>query len=383
MRRRIMTLCGICLCLALLLGTVGCALSFETTQDFVGDTQELSVGSPVKHYFNTLDETEKQAYNAVLSEVYSFPGRVNVPILNEEQLTRVYTALLYDNPDLFFLDRRSTLSRTKKRAYFVPKYVITKEDYEAMKRKCDKVADGILEEARAAKTDFDREKIVHDRLIDLCTYADSDEYSYKTTIYGALCGGTASCEGYAKSAKYLLDQLGIACYVVAGNSTPPGSASRTHMWNVVRIDNAYYHLDLTWDDPVLDSGRALIRYTYFNVTDDAIAKTHSAYEADPCTSIEYNYFVHERLLFTEWNDDAKERTAQVALDSINAGSEGFQLRFGNREAYEDAKQDLFAGQAVYTLLQQLREQTDKSFATDHTSYLFDENDYMIDVILEY
>ena len=38
-----------------------------------------------------------------------------------------------------------------------------------------------------------------------------------------------------------LEELGINNYRVA---------SEKHTWNAVEIDNTWYHLDLTWDDPV-------------------------------------------------------------------------------------------------------------------------------------
>ena len=382
MRRRFQRIA--CAFLALwLLCAAGCGLTRETAPDFSGEAEPLSVGSPVKHHFALLDETEKHAYNAILSVIYTFPERIAVPTLTQPQLDRIYTALLSDNPDLFFLDRRSTVRQNKQWANFIPQYVMAKEDYEAMLRKCEKVASGILEEAESAQTEFDREKVVHDRLIDMCVYSDSDAYSYKSTIYGALCGGSAACEGYAKTAKYLLDRLGIPCYVVTGVSTPPGSASSSHMWNIVQLDGEYYHLDLTWDDPVLENGGNLIHYTYFNVTDNVIAKTHSGFTGtDACTAIEQNYFIHRHLLFADWGEAEQERTQEIAAETIQAGSEGFQLRFGNRDAFEKAKQDLFDEQGVYPILQKIREQTEKEFAVDRVSYLYDADDLTIDVILD-
>ena len=383
MARFVKSVCALLLALLLLLGAAGCGLSREEAPDFSGEPTALGDGSPVKHYFEGLDNTEKHAYNAVLSAVRAFPQRIAVPKLTSEQLNRMYTALLYDNPELFFLGRSPSVRQNKQWAYFYPQYLMGQADYEAMLKKCADVADKIAAEAEKKETAFDKELLVHDKLIAMCRYSENQAYTYRSTIYGVLCGKNAACEGYAKAAKYLLDRLKIPCYVVAGHSTPPGSASQSHMWDVVELDGKYYHLDLTWDDPVLEDGQNLIRHTYFNVTDGVIGKTHSGYSGtDACTAIDDNYFVHEHMVFADWGEAERQRTVDVAAASIEAGSEGFQLRFGNEKAYEKAKGDLFGGNGVYALLQQIHDKTEMTYAVDHASYLFGDDDYTIDVILE-
>ena len=379
------TICAGLLAVLLAFGAAGCAFSREEAPDFSGEAQELADGSPFKHYFRGLDNTEKHAYNAILSGVRSYPQRIAVPTLTNEQLSRTYTALLYDNPELFFLSRSSAVRQNKGWAYFLPKYEMGRDDYEAMLKKCADVADRIVEEASQKATAFEKELLIHDKLIAMCRYSENESLSFRDTVYGVLCGGSASCEGYAKTAKYLLDRLRIPCYVVIGQSTPPGSSTQTHMWNIVELNDRYYHLDLTWDDPVLESGQNLIRHTYFNVSDSAIARTHAGYSGtDACASIDDNYFVYKHLLFADWDDAERERSVEIAAQSIQAGSEGFQLRFSNETAFDKAMEDLF-GQSkngVNGILQQVREKVGKSFAIDHTSYVQDKENYIIDVILE-
>ena len=251
-----------------------------------------------------------------------------------------------------------------------------------MLKKCIDVADVITEEVRQEKSSFDKELAVHDRLIAMCRYSENTAYMYRNTIYGVLCGNNATCEGYARTAKYLLDRLGVPCYVIAGQSTPPGSSTSSHMWNIVEVDGNHYHLDLTWDDPVLESGADLIRHTYFNVTDSVISKTHTGFTGtDACTAIEDNYFVHEHLVFADWDDAERQRAVEIAEASIAAGSDGFQLRFSNEATYKKAKHALFDQYEVYQILQTVHDQTDASFAVDRAS-AFDGDEYTLDVILE-
>ncbi|MCI5620914.1 MAG: hypothetical protein MR355_05050 [Lachnospiraceae bacterium] len=59
------------------------------------------------------------------------------------------------------------------------------------------------------------------------------------------------CEGYAKAFKVLCDQAGIPCVLVSGTAKSSAEATReAHMWNYVQIDDAWYAVDVTWNDPL-------------------------------------------------------------------------------------------------------------------------------------
>ena len=381
MRQAAVRVVCLLLCLLLAAGMCGCTVIPDTEPEFVGETQEPSTGSPHKHYFALLNDAEKMAYNAILSRIFDFPERVRIPVLTRSELSEMYAALLYDNPELFFLGGDSVMRQVNSHAYLYPSYRMEMTDYDVFSRKCREVAEEILADARAESDPFDQERVVHDRLIAMCRYTDSSSDVYKGTIYGLLCDGLAACEGYAKTAKYLLDQLGIPCFVVHGNSTPPGSRTESHMWNVVQLDGAWYHLDLTWDDPVLEKGGDLIRYTYFNVTDDMLRKTHTDFDAGvACSETRDNFFVHEDLRFTQFGDREAKRTAAFAAEVLDAGSDGFQLCFADQAAYENAQKKLLEDGSVYTLLQQVEAEAARSFATDRVSYSTSDEYYIIEII---
>lgn len=374
------TLC-LLFCMLLAAGAGGCALFPDAAPEFSGDAEALSVGSPYKHYFEALTDTEKTAYNAILSQAPGFPQRIEIPSLTRDELDNMYSALLHDNPELFFLSSKTVTRQIQKRTYLYPEYRMGKPDYDAMYGKCDEIASQITDAAAAEKTPFDRERVVHDRLIAMCAYTDEEADIYKSTIYGALCGAEASCEGYAKTAKYLLDRLGIPCFVVLGNSTPPGSRTQVHMWNAVQLDGDWYHLDLTWDDPVLEKGGDLIRYSFFNVTDDVLSETHTDYDAGVvCSATKDNFFIHEKLLFEQFGEDETARAVSFAAQVLNAGSDGFQLRFADKTAYEDAQNALFEDGDVYALLKQIGEKANRSFATNKVTYYTTDEELSIEIL---
>ena len=38
------------------------------------------------------------------------------------------------------------------------------------------------------------------------------------------------------------------------------------MWNAVFLNNSWYHLDLTWDDPITSDGSDILEYNFFLIT---------------------------------------------------------------------------------------------------------------------
>lgn len=72
-------------------------------------------------------------------------------------------------------------------------------------------------------------------------YIPSTSYS----MYGVFAERIAVCQGYALAYKYLLDQVGIECYMVS-------SDAMNHAWNLIKLGDSYYQVDVTWDDPAWD-----------------------------------------------------------------------------------------------------------------------------------
>ena len=126
-------------------------------------------------------------------------------------------------------------------------------------------------------TDREKIKVIHDYIINHTKYdkeyADKKNSKYKAnTAFGALEEGYAVCSGYADSMMLFLERFGIKNYKVA---------SSDHVWNYVYLDNNWYHLDLTFDDPVTDTGEDIISYDYFLITDrelEKLDKTNHTYD---------------------------------------------------------------------------------------------------------
>ena len=101
------------------------------------------------------------------------------------------------------------------------------------------------------------------------------------TAYGALIEGNAVCQGYTEAMALFLDRLNVTNYRIRSGS---------HAWNALYLDDHWYHLDVTWDDPVMEDGSNYLQYTYYLVDNDTLFHQDSSGIHEFDTSI-YQEFI--------------------------------------------------------------------------------------------
>lgn len=180
-------------------------------------------------------------------------------------------------------------------------YRFTPEEMSEMNRESEAVADSILEGIDEKMSEYEKLKYIHDYLVKNCSSDAEDEYS--NTIYGTLVRKKALCEGYSKTFSYLCNRLGIENMIITGQTSVP------HMWNMVKVDGNWYHIDVTWDKPeglLLELYPNMVMYQYFMVTDSVIENDHTIVpilrDAPHAYSTRENYFVKEGKYITGGDD---------------------------------------------------------------------------------
>lgn len=315
-------------------------------------------GSPHKFYYDRLSDKEKHAYNEILSHIYDMPETIRIPEINDVEFRKVFSALLYDNPDLFFIGRKCSLASN----FFVTEcsleYTMTPEEYAESKAELDRKCDEILFSLSDPADEWQTELEIHDFIIKNCEYKlVEDEFIYSSS-YGAIINGEAACEGYSKAAKMLFDLAGLESAVIVGESDG-GDGAGPHMWNVVSVDGEYYHLDCTWDDAGREDGERLSDYSYFNLSDEMIKKTHSdfSYEFN-CDSTEANYHVKTGGYFTSYGKGDEKRVADLANKEMAGSRTAVRLRFSNSSEYENAVYELVDKERICYVMQRAAEESD-------------------------
>lgn len=274
----------------------------------------------------------------------------------------VFREILAEHPELFWLTGSGSL--VKKTAGqnvtvdFIPEIPIGDDEIASRTTALNERIGEILLRCEAGETLWDRLLLLHDILVDETEYdaaaaellslgtAEDDELHQSASAYGCLVNRRAVCSGYAAAFQLMAVRLGAECRRVKGIELRDGAP---HEWNLLNLDGAWYHVDVTWDDPVfagdaLDGYRS---YDYFCVTTDEILENHALDDPDSCpscTAAEANYYARLGCVLDFYDFDEVSRVVEE-----QAGNECVYLKFPDEETAEDALARLLKGQEVFDI----------------------------------
>lgn len=223
----------------------------------------LTFDTEIYPYYGMLSESLQKVYRQVYANAVTLNARfIPIETVAEEQIKYVFEAIYNDHPELFWLD---TTYSCKYRSNGICveiglSFNKTANQMEASRTAFENHAALILDAARNLPSDYQKEKYVHDQLLANVTY--QSDAAMNQSAYSALVNGESVCAGYARAFQYLMQQLNIPCYYCSGYS------GQDHAWNMIRLGQDYYNVDVTWDDTEPNT------YDFFNKTDADLASTH-------------------------------------------------------------------------------------------------------------
>ncbi|MDR2752496.1 MAG: hypothetical protein LBC41_17720, partial [Clostridiales bacterium] len=205
-------------------------------------------------------------------------------------LNLAWSSFIYDNPqyylfDTFWLFKASGGPSIATLTAFIPTISAEYKTYAARQSLNALIESKYQEYAQLAgtvSTEYEKARIVHDKILAERDYSfvnnNPDTNAYAHNILGVMDTSTRGpvCEAYAEAYAYILHRLGIEASVLVGKASSGGSGGNGgHAWNIVKIGNAYYYADPTWDDcetiglsgKYNDSGneKNIMHYNYFLV----------------------------------------------------------------------------------------------------------------------
>lgn len=239
------------------------------------------------YYYNTLTDSQKDSYITLYYSALNFDESCKVEIA-EEDLSLVIDAIMYDNSEIFWLTGNCSYYVNEGYIEVVQKYRYAEDEAKRISEKLEDKVDEIISEMPDYKTDFEKELYLHDYVCDNTIYDENTMETTGHTAHSSLLDGKTVCEGYARAVQLLLDEVGIENHLIIGEASDDNS-EELHMWNIVKIDGHYYHLDSTWNDGAFTDAQG---YFYFNVPDTYIMRTHSDFNIrnTGCSYNHANYF---------------------------------------------------------------------------------------------
>lgn len=217
------------------------------------------LGTEGKNIYNQVYE------NAVLlNESFALVDSVET-----EEFETVMCAVYNDHPELFWLETRYSYGYTEDGCVVSAELVFNmdKDDIDEAKHRFENSVLAVVSEIRFLETDIEKERYVHDYIINNVQYDESSELNQ--SAYSALVNGKSVCAGYSRAFQYIMIEIGIPCYYCTGFAN-----DGDHAWNLVMIDGELVNVDVSWDDYEWSDAPHDRRYKYFNLADEDIEATH-------------------------------------------------------------------------------------------------------------
>ncbi len=264
--------------------SAGTSLNYTRKQLTVGDSFTLKVkGATKKYKFTSSDRSVatvgKKAGKKIKIRAKSEGTALITADCGTEQLTCLVT--VYDNKHTK-CEYVGKCGKTLQEIYTSNEY-----DYAANMKNygfeeqldyyepslCDyflKRIDQIIDEITKPEDElWEKIMAVHDWIA--LRYSYYERYCTRFAI-GALSNDYFVCSSYSDLFNLFMIELGIPSRYIIGEA-----ANGAHGWNAVKLDDGWYYIDVTWDDPGSYSSKnsSNVKYSYFLLTETAINKDHT------------------------------------------------------------------------------------------------------------
>lgn len=185
--------------------------------------------------------------------------------LSLERATDIFLMFNYSNPQYYFIN--GGYAYIESRGILVPTFYTEfqsgskrSQATQAMKNTITSwestiASAGSTEQKAKAAHDLIAKKVQYDD-----NYLTNPENPFHQSAYGVFCDDHSVCAGYTKAFEMLMNGAGIDTIALL---------STDHAWNMIKINDSWYHTDCTWDDMDGYSGYEMI-YNFFNRSESVI-----------------------------------------------------------------------------------------------------------------
>lgn len=296
--------------------------NYYITKEYdITDDNSILFSYKDKYYYQQLNASEKKLYKILFDTIQGYSKYVDIPAdtYTLDRLDYVFELMRFENPQFFYIDDNYTYHYYEKDGLtyingFEPAYRWNKVEGQKMQKEIEASAKQILNKI-TDKTDlFGSVVTIHDELVNRTDYNDSGDIR-TMCAYGPLVYGDAIYCGYAQAFCYLCQSIGIQCVDVNGKTA--GNADVYHEWNRLKLNDEWYNMDVTFDDP---QGYENLYHSYFCVTDDVLSLDHTIEPWFPfssktkAVSTEFNYFAAQGL---EYYTDVQSAYNAIVETSAN------------------------------------------------------------------
>lgn len=306
--------------------------------------EEGFLSSVEEYYYDHLPEELREAYREIYVHIMRNEDSGDfLSYITGDDFWRTYYAVLADHPEIFWIGVSAEIESdlTGRVVGYNLEITVPVEGRPSMRESLETAADECIGQIPPTASDYERIKFVYEYLINTVEYSTDSMDSQN--IQSALLYHASVCAGYSKAFQYILHRMGLFCTYITGQIRDGGD----HGWNMVRIGDSYYYVDVTWGDPVFvnqgasPDGNNVTNYNYLCCTEYDLFKTHvpgDLIELPECTSDDYNYYKLNGYYYETFDYDTVH---DALMNSVWNGEFSIVMKFGSQEAFESAKYELF------------------------------------------
>ena len=224
------------------------AVPTEPQRTYIEEMKLLHEGNEIYFKYNQLNDIQKETYLMACDAIEQghptfFLGEVKITTDEAHEALR---AVWFDHPEFFWYTNEYTISFIDNQVFSVDLsyYPELMNKFEANKKAFNKVIDALVARAQEKNSILDQEKMIHDYICKSTVY---QEGPLDQTAWSCLVERKTVCAGYARAFQIVMNKLGAPCYMIVGDMITDGEAVR-HAWNVVKLVDGYYAMDVTSND---------------------------------------------------------------------------------------------------------------------------------------
>lgn len=300
-----------------------------------------------KYYYGQLNEEEQVVYKELVQGIENQDMKIYVHMADGDHVMEIFQYVLNDYPEFFWCSGDvqgvyyDDTALQKGSTEVKPVYTYSISERKEKQQIIEEAAQSIIAGVDAEATEYQRVKYVFEYIVKNTDY--NLEAADNQNVLSVFMNHESVCAGYARANQYLLERMGIFCTYVVGTAKA-GGAEQPHAWNIVKIDQQYYNVDVTWGDPVFQSSEEgntdienYIYHDYLCVTDEFMSATHTPEEGVPlptCNSNACNYYVMNGSYYEGYSGAEALGVMEQSIEN----KEGYtDFQYGSREEYEKAK----------------------------------------------
>lgn len=345
-------------------------------------------------FYDRLEYNEKKVYMNMLRACREMKDTTMFDSVPEDTFLKAEYALYADHPEITWRWSYSgNLSGTVDTVYFD----ITDETKKNRNREAVQKADEIIAGIDPGMSDYDKLLTFYNMIVDETDYVENEYDQDMTSVF---IERDSVCAGYSRAFQYLCKASGIECAYIEGMAYGfQNDDEEAHAWNLVKLDDKYYWVDVTWGDPISDDEKYKKTYSYFCSDDSEFFETHKpeaavwisdgqgnvldeplySFELPLCEDSSRDYYKQTGAFFGAYD---REEIGNYLGNRLEENPEGVvEFKIGDKGQYVRAVNDLFDERAyVYDIVE---DSLGSSVANTRDVYFIqDDTTHVVSVFLE-